>query len=580
MKILTDTGLVAFWNKIKQLILGNRPYNPSEFSGKGYKVLEKNIQTVDGVKKNILTAVMLSEANTIYEIRYDFDLNGETIEIQEGCTLKFCGGSLKNGTLTFTNTEIIGTKNIFDKCYFGGDIIGNEVCISWFGINCKPGYDDALIINNIIQICDKNCVTIIFDHWADMYISKPFNGVIQEGYDKNFNNINCGKHTHIIQKSLFWIILQGPSKFGAVIRAEPGSNCKVENLLVDANNISHVYYGENGIAGVRYVKNCHIKNCRIGDKEESTLDGSVYPNWGYGGKGIQCELNNLEMTVENSLIENCKFGIFCTNQYTDSAQKGIVYKINKCNVINCAIAFMGVNLKSTISSTGDMYNRISVTNCIFDRTTGTDGVICLAALNYVLFSNIFITGSNTANSLFRGCTSKSTFRDIEINQPSSTIFDFSSPKDNPEVEDIVDVSFDFRIYKTFEYLFKNTENVITHYGKYKNNVQYARFKIYSLLVPTNSTLEIYNSNVSITNTYVDILLNDYFFRGNFGDLQRASLNKLTALASIGYLCVGDTSKRPTFLNGGSSGYCYFDTTLNKPIYWTGTKWVDATGTDV
>lgn len=34
---------------------------------------------------------MLSEANTIYEIRYDFDLNGETIEMQEGCTLKFCG---------------------------------------------------------------------------------------------------------------------------------------------------------------------------------------------------------------------------------------------------------------------------------------------------------------------------------------------------------------------------------------------------------------------------------------------------------------------------------------------------------
>ena len=41
MKILTDTGLVAFWNKIKQLVLGNRPYEPTEFSGKGYKVLEK-----------------------------------------------------------------------------------------------------------------------------------------------------------------------------------------------------------------------------------------------------------------------------------------------------------------------------------------------------------------------------------------------------------------------------------------------------------------------------------------------------------------------------------------------------------
>lgn len=122
MKILTDKGLVAFWNKIKQLVLGNRPYNPSEFSGKGYNVLEKNIQTVDGVKKNILTAVMLSEANTIYEIRYDFDLNGETIEIQEGCVLKFNGGSLKNGTVVCNNVNIISicTNSLFDNIIFNG----------------------------------------------------------------------------------------------------------------------------------------------------------------------------------------------------------------------------------------------------------------------------------------------------------------------------------------------------------------------------------------------------------------------------------------------------------------------------
>ena len=28
------------------------------------------------------------------------------------------------------------------------------------------------------------------------------------------------------------------------------------------------------------------------------------------------------------------------------------------------------------------------------------------------------------------------------------------------------------------------------------------------------------------------------------------------------------------------GYQYFDTTLSKPIWWTGTKWVDATGNQV
>ena len=40
---------------------------------------------------------------------------------------------------------------------------------------------------------------------------------------------------------------------------------------------------------------------------------------------------------------------------------------------------------------------------------------------------------------------------------------------------------------------------------------------------------------------------------------------------------GTTQQRPTEIN---LGFQYFDTTLNKPIWWTGKKWVDATGADV
>ena len=39
--------------------------------------------------------------------------------------------------------------------------------------------------------------------------------------------------------------------------------------------------------------------------------------------------------------------------------------------------------------------------------------------------------------------------------------------------------------------------------------------------------------------------------------------------------------RPTFDDSDNSkGYEYFDTSLNKPIWWTGSKWVDATGAEV
>ena len=42
---------------------------------------------------------MINESNTIYEIKYDFDLNGATINIPENCILKFDGGRIVNGEL-------------------------------------------------------------------------------------------------------------------------------------------------------------------------------------------------------------------------------------------------------------------------------------------------------------------------------------------------------------------------------------------------------------------------------------------------------------------------------------------------
>lgn len=85
------------------LSLKDRRYNHYIASGKGYKILRKN-----WVKsRNILTQDMISAESTIYEIRYDFDLNGGTINIPDNCILYFKGGTFRNGTLFLRNTFII-----------------------------------------------------------------------------------------------------------------------------------------------------------------------------------------------------------------------------------------------------------------------------------------------------------------------------------------------------------------------------------------------------------------------------------------------------------------------------------------
>src|SRR5699024_7896033 len=83
---------------VNVLKLKDRNYQPANNSGLGYKILRLGAD-------NIITSSDF-EANTVHEIRYDFDLGGETAEMPENVVLKFNGGSLNNGEILGDNTRI------------------------------------------------------------------------------------------------------------------------------------------------------------------------------------------------------------------------------------------------------------------------------------------------------------------------------------------------------------------------------------------------------------------------------------------------------------------------------------------
>lgn len=106
---------------------------PSVFSASTTGIVCTVTDSTKQELRNILTPTKMNQPDIIYEIRYDFDLNGETIKMQKGCTLKFEGGSLVNGVLKGNNTNLSGIPNL--KCSFDGIFLTNEkeINVKWFG---------------------------------------------------------------------------------------------------------------------------------------------------------------------------------------------------------------------------------------------------------------------------------------------------------------------------------------------------------------------------------------------------------------------------------------------------------------
>lgn len=129
------------------LKFADRAYNLETHIGMGYKILRRNI--IDG--KNILTQEMVNQPHTIYMIQYDYDLNGATIRIPEGCVFDFQGGSLSNGFIAGNNTAIISVdRKIFSNIKFLNSLFSNAFKVEWFGAIVSDNIDSSFAFNEAL----------------------------------------------------------------------------------------------------------------------------------------------------------------------------------------------------------------------------------------------------------------------------------------------------------------------------------------------------------------------------------------------------------------------------------------------
>lgn len=518
--------------------------------------------------RNILTPAMINQPNTIYEIRYDFDLNGGTINVPENCTLKFEGGSLNNGFIT----------NYY-----------KQICPEMFGAIPNDDFDCTDAINKASKLAEMSNTTL---HFSD--------GIYKVTKTVNLSAINiCGNCAtikgYISDESP---IIYIDSRKGKQWSSFNKRTRIIENLIIDCNsknNIGIKIYGDQQL-----FSNIHIVH--VGWLGFYLFGGGSNKITNMYIEGDNNSLNyskgmclmSTDTEVSNLTVQNVCTGVISTNsnQFTNVHTWG--YSTRK-NMYVHLICIGKVIINNWYFDTAPSTNTKFDDNCDFITINNDDilkrqylggcGILCLGKnQGYVISTNVsFISGEVQDNH-----TPKCIFiSDKTEHERKSTILNEVIPTNWKLCVD------------------EDSKN-ITKFSKYDKIIP---------LIGTSSEKPSKNSyNLQVgqpyyaTDLYVMLFWQGHYFIDPLGDAglhygrtdQRPDITKAENLYyydnSIKKLLYGShgvwrdalgnnpdlatkgtTNNRPT-LSKKDEGYEYYDTTLKKKILWNGINWVNVDGT--
>lgn len=518
--------------------------------------------------RNILTPAMINQPNTIYEIRYDFDLNGGTINVPENCTLKFEGGSLNNGFIT----------NYY-----------KQICPEMFGAIPNDDFDCTDAINKAAKLAEMTNTTL---HFSD--------GIYKVTKTVDFSAINiCGNCATIkgYMTDESPIIHIDPRK-GQQWSSFDKRTRIIENLIIDCNsknNIGIKIYGDQQL-----FSNIHI----------------IHVGWLgfylFGGTGIKItnmyiegDNNSLDYSkgmclmstdteVSNLTIQNVATGVISTgsNQFTNVHTWGYSTRKNMYVHLICTGRVTINNWYFDTAPSGMISNDdncdwiiIRNDNILKRQYLGGCAILCLSEYNgHVISSNVsFITGevqkNHTPKCIFITYKSKLAQK--------STILNESIPSDwklctDEDVRNIIKFSKYDEIIPLIgtwdERPSSKTYNLKVGQPYYATDLYTMLFWQGHYFLDPLGDIGLHYGGTSkrpdITNAdnlyYYDNVLKKLLY-GSHGVWRDALGNNPDLVTK------GTTNNRPT-LSNTDEGFEYYDTTLKKKILWNGTVWVNVDGT--
>lgn len=589
---------------------------PSVFSASTTGVVCTITDSTKREFRNLLTPIMINQPNTIYEIRYDFDLNGETIEMQEGCTLKFCGGSLKNGQITGNNSVVEARcVQIFDVSFvINGSWNVEDVYPEWFGAKGDGITDDYNAVNKCIQFSSNIKKHAAFKEKA-----------VYKILSISSTNIFRVDGSLYIKGNNATISVGDVGDYECIIRCVyPDNYVHIENLIITTSETNlPPSPGSGGTLETNRRIDCSVGGTRdhIGTIEiDNVTINNAHGVWQYdleAGRGYlrNCTINYTTVFSptydRTSIYINCN-GFECYNNKlngSSSARTGIEYHGNNIRVHdnyinNYNVAIDIVNDNSKIETISVLENLSLYNNYINSRR----GVVLWFAFSNVSIDSIIIYDNTIittdSGDVLNGAVQFYEVMGHGVNVNSLIIKNNHLEQRGSDTRAIIRIgsntsnsSCEFgRIIIDGNVMMSKTSERVINYESWASGQNYKEISFKNNIIDCNNKKllrgvdsygcfknTIFENNI-VKNNEADVFLVSntsgiYIFKSNLYDVEPSKSRppgfKGTYINTD--VNLGESNKRPV---DNEIGFQYFDTTLGKPIYWNGTAWVDATGADV
>lgn len=590
-------------------------------------VLKKNIVN----SKNILTQEMVSKSNTIYEIRYDFDLNDKEITIPEGCVLDFQGGSLSNGEIVGNNTAIqSGSIQIFGlDVELNGNWNIDKFNVKWFGAKGDKINDDTICIQKAASfkfplyipigeyLISDTCQIYndIFCYGEFIFIKTEFDAPIIElmpheypkhsiarGIKINISNYeygtsNYGGYGIVIHNC--WTLENcdvTSCKYGIVAKSWVINiqNCNAKyneiNLIVTGGN-----KGENEECNNVYITGGSFDSPR---SEFSALIGesplSGYGNWDVDGKNIRIE----ECAFDGGTVQISRVVAVCvTSCYFENVQNGSALTLYDKNSYGANYIFVSNHFNKCRYGLTCYKERLSNVSATY-RTPGvvfTDNFMLKITHSFVYIPSpcVKLVAKHNINILEDKVG--------DISNPFCKYY-IGLPWDSPKsMWDYSNLYLDILNIDDYDGRYKQKDRVnIGNTYSYVSSPCFTRTKIKK----SSGLYDSATGKISLLSKddIIGFYPGDYITwnkeAGPSGNVTNAYIRSIDYDKGIILVSVDNTDIQPSTIEfqtvstefktivevvpfgGNVVGQFMFNEELNKPIWWNGTKWVDATGADV